>query len=428
MEDNVSYVSPTYIPKRKQQWWKSALGNLEHQGAIYANNLIANQRVLEQMNKFQSTPEIAPRQEHTVTSPYLQTQQAMQQIAEQRRAFEQQVQNTSNLDAAMKARIDFESKVISPQLNAINQYNAQHLQQEQDKATAVANFNNKAAIETANQNSAQSDAVNNYRNDQIAKTIAKNAAETSDYLNKAQASYTQAKLVDQQNRQNYNQRVSAILLENGKQQLMVKYERSFAEGLNQACSKYGGAQAILGVVREELAAGHITGLPAELQNALNDASLSAEETVDLIVKLSQNPSVQEATNDRLTTTGGNDGQPLLPILASELGQIKIRAEKQHEKDLTALNQQYQISLLSQDSILGEYSGAGQPMSGYYVSNFKKGGKTPDRWKQFLDYKAKQDKQTYTAVENESKRLDKNLKLQLDALDRETLILLRSIFK
>jgi hypothetical protein len=59
---------------------------------------------------------------------------------------------------------------------------------------------------------------------------------------------------------------------------------------------------------------------------------------------------------------------------------------------------------------------------------KKGGKVIDRWKQFLDYKAKRDKLNVSAVENESERLSSDLGKRLEALDRETLILLRSIFK
>jgi hypothetical protein len=59
---------------------------------------------------------------------------------------------------------------------------------------------------------------------------------------------------------------------------------------------------------------------------------------------------------------------------------------------------------------------------------KKGGKVVDRWKQFLDYKAKRDKLNVSAVENESKRLSSDIGKRLEALDRETLILLRSIFK
>jgi hypothetical protein len=59
---------------------------------------------------------------------------------------------------------------------------------------------------------------------------------------------------------------------------------------------------------------------------------------------------------------------------------------------------------------------------------KKGGPIDYRWERYIEYRRNQSKDSDKKVADESKRLADKLNRDLEALDKETLLLLRSIFK
>lgn len=425
----MSYEVINYQKEEKPQWQVPNLGQYFFN---YANNTIANNRAAKEQSKMQATPLVAPSYEYTTSSDYLSRQQTMKNIAESRAAFERQAANSSNIDQQMSARLAYEQQVVQPALDAMEARTAQHLQQEKDKAIGFRNQTIQGKYNAINQSNAQADAVQNYKNDLKAKTILSNAKERSDLASKVSASIQDFQASQNQNKQyriaRENQRDYNFLLS----ELQKEYNDRFKIAAEKAATADLGIDAlpIESIVSWLLQ--NDTTLTETERNALSSTPFNYEAAI----------SVVKRKQDVLTRTGPQNQDPYIPPEAfrryiQAIDQYVGTAEEKFTTQKAQLDDKLYRLQSMQDPLVhssASRQGIGQSWGTFYpddagrLTSLKKGGKVIDRWKQFLDYKSKQDKLNVSAVENESKRLSSDLGKRLEALDRETLILLRSIFK
>lgn len=425
----MSYNVINYQKEENPQW---QIPNLGQYFFNYANNTIANNRAAKEQSKMQATPLVAPSYEYTTSSDYLSRQQAAKNIAESRAAFERQAANSSNIDQQTAARLAYEQQVAQPALDAMEARTAQHLQQEKDKAIGFRNQTIQGRYNAINQSNAQADAVQNYKNDLKAKTILSNAKERSDLASKVSAS-----IQDFQTSQNQNEQYR-ISRENQRDYnfLLSEVQKEYNDRFKIAAEQAANADLGIGVLPIE----NITSWLLQNDPTLTEAERNALSSTPFDYEAAI--SVIKTKANVLTSTGPNNELPYIPPEAFQrytqaIDQYVGAAEEKYTTQKAQLDDKlYRLQSMQDPLVHSSASrrGIGQSWGTYYpedtsrLTSLKKGGKVIDRWKQFLDYKSKQDKLNVSAVENESKRLSSDLGKRLEALDRETLILLRSIFR
>ena len=420
----MSYEVISYNKEEKPKW---QVPDLSQYLFNYTNNVIANNRAAKEQSKMQATPLVAPSYDYITSSDYLARQQAMQNIAESRAAFERQASNSSNIDQQMASRLAYEQQVIQPAIAAMDARTAQHLQQEKDKAVGFKNETIQGKYRAINESAAQADAVQNYKNDIKAKNILSNAKERADLTSKISATIDEFQTAQNQNEQyriaRENQRDYNHLLSG----LQKEYNDRFKIAAQKASQTDIGGKYIQFEEIVNWLLMYDNTLTDEEKAALSTAPIDYESAIGVIKAKSS------------VLTDATDKEPIMhpDQLRLYLQTIDQYLNTANEKYLTKKaeldDKLYRLQSMQSPLVHSSSSrrGLGSSWGTVYQEDqpfLKKGGKVVDRWKQFLDYKAKRDKLNVSAVENESKRLSSDIGKRLEALDRETLILLRSIFK
>lgn len=420
----MSYEVISYNKEEKPKW---QVPDLSQYLFNYTNNVIANNRAAKEQSKMQATPLVAPSYDYITSSDYLARQQAMQNIAESRAAFERQASNSSNIDQQMASRLAYEQQVIQPAIAAMDARTAQHLQQEKDKAVGFKNETIQGKYRAINESAAQADAVQNYKNDIKAKNILSNAKERADLTSKVSAVIDEFQTAQNQNEQyriaRENQRDYNHLLSG----LQKEYNDRFKIAAQKASQTDIGGKYIQFEEIVNWLLMYDNTLTDEEKAALSTAPIDYESAIGVIKAKSS------------VLTDATDKEPIMhpDQLRLYLQTIDQYLNTANEKYLTKKaeldDKLYRLQSMQSPLVHSSSSrrGLGSSWGTAYQEDqpfLKKGGKVVDRWKQFLDYKAKRDKLNVSAVENESKRLSSDIGKRLEALDRETLILLRSIFK
>lgn len=422
----MSYEVIKYNKEEKPKW---QVPDLSQYLFNYTNNVIANNRAAKEQSKMQATPLVAPSYDYTTSSDYLTRQQTMQNIAEGRAAFERQASNSSDLDQQMTSRLAYEQQVVQPAISEMDTRTAQHLQQEKDKAIGFKNQTIQGQYRAINDSAAQADAVQNYKNDIKAKNILSNAKERADLTSKISAVIDDFQTSQNQNEQyriaRENQRDYNHLLSGVQKEYNDRFKIA-AQKASQA--DIGGKYIQFEEIVNWLLANDET-LTDEERAALSTAPTDYESAISII----------KAKQKLLTETAPNNQEPIIHpeqmrLYLQTIDHYLNTANERYTTRKTELDDKlYRLQSMQNPLVHSSSSrrGLGSSWGTQYQEDqpfLKKGGKVIDRWKQFLDYKAKRDKLNVSAVEDESKRLSSDLGKRLEALDRETLILLRSIFK
>lgn len=353
------------------------------------------------------------------TSGFLQQQQLKQGLAESRNQFEQQNQ-TGDIATATSNRLKFEQQVANPTYQQIANIQDQHIQssgnavqQNQNKmfnsmaAAAYSNDYTRAAAENAdNQQKAKfigllGDVKNNYiqQLDLQNKTYTANENQNRAYYNQQVNDYMYGlerdKLLNEQNEILYN---TTGTTENGA---TLTYDDLYA-GLQYEIETFGGDD-----------------MEADLET-WRTSKKDPEKMLGLLRKYG-------AENAEIRAFVSNYDQNYAQHEAEFTRRLQELAQKKTYADL--ISSKGKLS----------YSNTFDPTLGTNWTNidwskmptsFKSGGRLTkeDRLLKYFEHRRKQEKDLSDRVSKNEDRSQKLLLKQLDSLDRETLLLLRAIFK
>ena len=406
------YATLDFIPKRK----KSPL-DAGYLFNIYANNIASINKQLKSQLEAKAPLQQANQINAGVESNYIQRQQLQQQLAEQRARAQNAASNTSNIDQSTQYMHDFEARVANPAINQMAQLEANAYNQSQQNALNAANYNNQERTRVANLNAQMLEEANQIRNNYIAAADAKKASEYASLVNNFHHKKSEWALNEKQNDLAYNRKVDDIM---GN------------AALNQATKEYQDASNIAAGAAEQQ-----SGIPiqAMVDLMLNDTSgtfdLSEEELAVLQDGSADKSDVVEILKQHQAAL--SESNPNAKIWFDSYNQGIKNADTKFLQAKSQIGQQLAMLELGRDPYQNgtvSWNGVGTNWSSKYPSAMimKKGGKTSDRWTKYLSYRTKVEDIKQKALAEEDKRAQEKLVRDLDALDRETLLLLRAIFK
>ena len=394
------YKASEYLPEYRKGIWTDGL----HLAGIYGNNMIGALRDYNLEMKKQVPLHQASQQNAVVTDGYAERMLNKQALAEARARNAAAASNTSNADVARQMQLDFEGQVgmqNEMQNNAIQareyKTSLQNAQQVSDQNTA-----NRTAV--ANQNRANLIADHNAKIDARRKLNATKTAETAGLIQNLDASLNKFNLQEKMNKQYYNQAVNDYMFNKEKSEAYNEYSNILENG--------------------HLRAGY-EGLMSHLLNG-GDSSITTED----LTSLRNNQGDFTKTKAILERYAPNN--PEIAAFLSEVDELQSQAETNFYKRIQDLASKKSYANLFQKQYLGSYPGFNRDFLNTnwttLFPSYKKGGKVEDRFIKYGEHTRKVLKDQDDRNRHVQTQAQKKLLRDLDALDRETLLLLRSIFK
>ena len=412
-----------------------------HLGQIYGNALDSlgrQQKILSDSKIYTSTPTLGYAQ---TTSNYLQMQQQRKMLAEQRHAFSRQNQS-GDVATQTKNRLDFEMNVANPSNEAAQQMSVQAQQQSAQAVQQMALSNQLASKESHENNDAQRAAKWNQDAINTAKHEALVASAKDAYLqNQAAADSTYYKN-ENANSAYYNQQVNDYMYEQ-ERNWILRNVSSFRDDDNLA----GYYNSVLAAID----AGHFPSMREEDKAILYNEYTPKDTFVQTLKPyLTASPAHEELLQDLPWFEAQPDPQTkALQKLQRKKQYIDMLSSKHKLQYNNVYDPQVQLNWQTIDLNGTEFQGtwkqqyfpnysengsgqAGVQKKGGVIAFRKSGGNVKsmspeDRLARYIEQYRKQDKNLYDRTHNTNKLSQQLLSKQLDALDRQTLLLLRSIF-
>ena len=353
------------------------------------------------------------------TSGFLQQQQLKQGLAESRNQFEQQNQ-TGDIATATANRLKFEQQVANPAYQQMANIQDQHIQASNELVQRNKNQMFDSMATAAYNNDYTRAAAENADNQQKAKFIGLLGDAKNNYIQQLDLQNKTYTANENQNRAYYNQQVHDYMYGLEKDKLLNEQNEIL---YNTTGITESGAT----LTYDDLYA----GLKHEIETFGGDAMEADLET---------------------WRTSKHDPEKMLELLRkygaenAEIGAFVSNYDQnyaQHEADFTRRFQELAQKKTYADLISSKgklaYSNTFDPTLGTNWTNidwskmptsFKFGGRLTkeDRLLKYFEHRRKQEKDLSDRVSKNEDRNQKLLLKQLDALDKETLLLLRAIFK
>lgn len=412
--NNFQAVDYTKLPQ-----YKPGFNDTSALGRQYLNtvNTINDQRNALGNTKYALQ---SPTINHTYsTSGFLQQQQLKQGLAESRNQFEQKNQ-TGDIATATANRLKFEQQVANPTYQQMANIQDQHIQSSNGAVQQNKNqmFNSMATA--AYNNDYTRAAAENADNQQRAKFIGLLGDAKNDYIQQLDLQNKTYTANENQNRAYYNQQVNDYMYG-------LERDKLLNEQNNILYNTTGTTESGATLTYDDLYA----GLQHEIETFGGDDMEADLET---------------------WRTSKNDPEKMLELLRkygaenAEIGAFVSNYDQnyaQHEADFTRRFQELAQKKAYADLVSSKgklyYSNTFDPTLGTNWTNidwskmpksFKSGGRLTkeDRLLKYFEHRRKQEKDLADRVSKNEDRNQRLLIKQLDALDRETLLLLRAIFK
>ena len=394
------YQSAEYLPEYRKGIWTDGL----HLAGIYGNNMIGAQRDYNLEMKKSVPLHQASQQNAIVTDGYTERMLNKQALAEARARNAAAASNTSNADAARQMQLDFESQVGMQSEMQNNAVQAREYKTSLQNAQQVADQNTANRTAVANQNRANLIAQHNAMIDARRKLNATKTAETAGLIQNLDASLNKFNLQEKMNKQYYNQAINDYMFNKDKSAAYNEYSDILENG--------------------HLRAGY-EGLMGHLLSG-GDASITTED----LASLQDNQGDFTKTKAILEKYAPNN--PEIAAFLSEVEGLQSQAETNYYKRVQDLASKKSYANLFQKQYLGSYPGFERDFLNTnwttLFPSYKKGGKVEDRFIKYVEHTRKVLKDQDDRNKHAQTQAQKKLLRDLDALDRETLLLLRSIFK
>ena len=407
-----NYNTLDFLPKRK----KSPL-DVGYLYNIYGNNIQSINKQLKHQLDFNAPMQQANWTEAQTESGYLQRQQMKQGLAEQRARAHQVAGNSSDLSKSMQYMQNFEQDVANPMLDRMAQVEADAVKQSKQNVLNAANYNNQESTRVANLNTQIGEEAKQLRNNYIAAAEAKKASEYASLVNNLQHKKSEWLLNEKQNDLAYDRKVDSIMSQ---------------DALNQATQEYRNASDIAASSAEQSSGISIQSM---VDLMLTDNSGTFDLSEDEIAMLQDGSASKSDIVEILKQhqTALSESNPNVRVWFDTYNQEVKDADNKFLQAKKHISQRLAMLELGRDPYQNgtvSWNGVGTNWSQKYPSALmmKKGGKASDRWTKYLSYRTKVEDIKQKALAEEDKRAQEKLIRDLDALDRETLLLLRAIFK
>lgn len=397
------YKASEYLPEYRKGIWTDGL----HLAGIYGNNMIGALRDYNLEMKKRVPLHQASQQNAIVTDGYTERMLNKQALAEARSRNAAAATNTSNADAARQMQLDFESQVGMQNEMQNNAIQEKEYKASLQNAQQVANQNTANRTTVANQNHANLVADYNAKIDARRKLNATKTAETAGLIQNLDASLNKFNLQEKMNKQYYNQAVNDYMFNKEKSAAYNEYSDILENG--------------------HLRAGY-EGLMDHLLNGGGDNALT--NNAEDFAALQENRGDFTKTRTILEKYAKNN--PEIAAFLSEVDELQKQAWGAYEKKFNSLLANKSYANLFQKQYLGSYPGFERDFLNTnwttLFPSYKKGGKVEDRFIKYVEHTRKVLKDQDDRNKHVQTQAQKKLLRDLDALDRETLLLLRSIFK
>lgn len=394
------YKASEYLPEYRKGIWTDGL----HLAGIYGNNMIGALRDYNLEMKKRVPLHQASQQNAIVTDGYTERMLNKQALAEARARNAAAASNTSNADAARQMQLDFESQVGMQNEMQNNSIQAREYKTSLQNVQQVADQNTANRTAVANQNRANLIAGHNAKIDARRKLNATKTAETAGLIQNLDASLNKFNLQEKMNKQYYNQAVNDYMFNKEKSEAYNEYSNILENG--------------------HLRAGY-EGLMSHLLNG-GDSSITTED----LTSLRNNQG--DFTKTRAILERYATSNPEIAAFLSEVDELQKQAWGAYEKKYNSLLANKSYANLFQKQYLGSYPGFNRDFLNTnwttLFPSYKKGGKVEDRFIKYVEHTRKVLKDQDDRNKHTQTQAQKKLLRDLDALDRETLLLLRSIFK
>ena len=397
------YKASEYLPEYRKGIWTDGL----HLAGIYGNNMIGALRDYNLEMKKRVPLYQASQQNAIVTDGYTERMLNQQALSETRARNSAAAANTSNADAARQMQLDFESQVGMQNEMQNNAIQAREYKASLQNAQQVADQNTANRTTVANQNHANLVADYNAKIDARRKLNATKTAETAGLIQNLDSSLNKFNLQEKMNKQYYNQSVNDYMFNKEKTAAYNDYSDILKNG--------------------HLRAGY-EGLMDHLLNGGGDSALT--NNAEDFAALQENRGDFTKTRTILEKYAKNN--PEIAAFLSEVDELRKQAWGAYEKKYNSLLANKSYANLFQKQYLGSYPGFERDFLNTnwttLFPSYKKGGKVEDRFIKYVEHTRKVLKDQDDRNKHAQTQAQKKLLRDLDALDRETLLLLRSIFK
>lgn len=397
------YKASEYLPEYRKGIWTDGL----HLAGIYGNNMIGALRDYNLEMKKRVPLYQASQQNAIVTDGYTERMLNQQALSEARARNSAAAANTSNADAARQMQLDFESQVGMQNEMQNNAIQEKEYKASLQNAQQVANQNTANRTTVANQNHANLVADYNAKIDARRKLNATKTAETAGLIQNLDASLNKFNLQEKMNKQYYNQAVNDYMFNKEKSAAYNEYSDILENG--------------------HLRAGY-EGLIDHLLNGDGDSALT--NNAEDFAALQENRGDFTKTRTILEKYAKNN--PEIAAFLNEVDELKKQAWGAYENKFNSLLANKSYANLFQKQYLGSYPGFERDFLNTnwttLFPSYKKGGKVEDRFIKYVEHTRKVLKDQDDRNKHVQTQAQKKLLRDLDALDRETLLLLRSIFK
>ena len=402
------YQSAEYLPGYK----KGLYTDWAHLGAIYANNMrgLKKQRDLGMQQKV--SLDQAPQYNSVVTDGY--TERKANEVAKNDMLARASAVagNTSSAEAQRQIMEQANETGLQADLRN-NQIQASEFNKTTAEAANIANTNNQLRQTTANANRQKLVADWNSKLNTQATYEANKTAQTSDFINKLDQSYSTYQQQEKANALAHNQAINEYMI--GAERDRAWKEVQDWQNSGFRTMDYGGGRTYDGLIN------YITsGGDEELLSKMSDADLQ---------------TLQENAGDASIV------MPVLERYAQDSDEIRAFLAAYKSK-LSTLEDDY---FTRAQDLMSHYKKLGLYQKQYYGSDpgwkrdglnvnwstmpyYKSGGKVHDRVLKYIEHNRKVANDRDKRAANAEKEAQKKLLRDLDSLDRETMLLLRAIFK
>ena len=401
VEESTTYATPSVIPEYEHSLWTDPL----HLSAIYGNNIRGALKTADLATKYKAPTVQATQYDAVVTDGYAERAANEQAVADARARYAEMASNTSNADSARQMMQDFESQVAVPTQIKNNAIKANEFATTTQNVQKTQNLNQQLRTDAANAN--HQSQVAEYNNRLLAKQKLNAAvtAETSDLIQKLDSSHNQYTTLEKSNMNHHQMMVNQHMYTQGIKQAMLERDNALKDIVESDEYKY--------VLREFFQKSGYENMNINDRRAVLQDPYNLETVLPILQKY---PDIDE-----------------IQALVSSIRGTQSTIQKEFDRKVIQLqNQLAEANLYTRQ----EYSSS----PGYrrdaldmdwrklFGTRYKKGGKVEDRLLKYLEHKRKvlkdqQERNTFVEKEANTK-----LRRELDSLDRETLLLLRSIFK
>lgn len=404
LNNSQTFTPVDFLPQYQKGKWTG----WEHLPGMAARNLMTNARNLKLDLQKQVPLAQASQQNEVVTNDYVGRTIMQQQLAEARARNSAAASNTSNADAAREMQLDFESQVAMPAEMQMAQRQSDEFNRTTELAQQKADASTNERTRIANYNREQLAADFNSKLNAKQKYNLNKTQEFNSLSQNLAASKRQYDLQEAYNKDLYNQNVNNFLTLQQQQKAQDQYSTALKDGWKTG-----------------------TGYE-DLYNYLigggDDNFTQNQEYVDT---LTQNKYDLTKVRPILETLAKDNPQiqAWLDNYDSYASSQKLAYEEAYRQAAlrnswaNLFQKQYYTGpndLALNRNLSTMYPGLG----GYY----KKGGKVEDRIIKYIEHNRKALKDQSDRVSKAQSEQAEKLARDLDALDRETLMLLRAIFK